>query len=118
MQNLPQKGGEREVVMETVCEFRNEAARMVLRGLGLAGAKVVQRARSPHGGDCSDRCFERDGSIRHCRCIRVMRVRFDSADWLLLFGNYREGPSFRLSGPYRQAVPLVYGGEWWTKVEV
>jgi len=115
----------------TVCELRDTAARMVLKGLHKAGATIVGKARSAHGSDCP--CDENHRkayeagyfafTMRRCRCLRVMRLRLapwrgPANDWLLIFGDCQEGPTLRLQGPYTSETPLTYGGGFWEKVEV
>jgi len=103
----------------TIAQFRGDAARAVLRGLAMAGARVVARARSPHGSDCPCDAAHLDGPIGQCRCLRVMRVRAPAAgDWLLVFGDCAEGPTFRLQGPYSEATLLQSGGGFWVRVTV
>ena len=106
------------------CQFSADAARLVLRGLACNGVTVVRKARSAHGSDCP--CDDhdghdghKDGSMRHCRCVRVMRLRTArNGDWLLVFGDYQEGPAFKLSGPYAIDAKLTYGGGFWEGVTV
>lgn len=108
-----------------ICEFRDAAARQVLRGLGRSGVEVVRRARSAHGSDCQTECAEHKPGIIGCRCLRVMRLRvknspwpWTTTDWMLLFGDMNEGPTVVLKGPYPETTPLFYGGGFWCKVEV
>jgi hypothetical protein len=99
--------------------LRSDAARAVLRGLALAGARIVKRARSQHGSDCPCDAAHLDGPMHDCRCVRVMRVRVPSAgDWLLVFGDVQGGGAVLLSGPYDAATSLHYGGGFWERVEV
>jgi hypothetical protein len=101
----------------TIAHFRHDAARAVLRGLSTAGGRVVARARSPHGSDCSCDEAHAAGPMGQCRCVRVARVRVPSAgDWLLVWGDCQEGPTLKLSGPYSEGTPLAYGGGFWAKV--
>lgn len=101
------------------CSLRDDAARAVLRGLRLAGAAIVARARSPHGSDCDCRDEHLSGPMGQCRCVRVLRLRLPSGgDWLLSFGDCAESRSLRLQGPYTEATALGYGGGFWTRVDV
>lgn len=101
------------------CEFREDAARQVLRGLKLGGAEVVSRARSPHGSDCPCAEGHTSGPMGQCRCVRVVRLRVPRAgDWLLVFGDCAEGRTVRLQGPYSESTALGYGGGFWTRVQV
>ena len=108
------------------CDLRDDAARAVLRGLRVAGSRIIRRARSPHGSDCSSDCHDgTNKAIGQCRCLRVMRVRVPNAqygggttDWLLIFGDQNEGRTVRLHGPFTTETPLFYGGGFWCRVEV
>lgn len=100
-------------------KLSGDAARLVLRGLACNGVTVVRQARAAHGSDCSCDASHLTGSMRHCRCVRVMRLRtVRNGDWLLVFGDYQEGPAFKLSGPYAADAKLTYGGGFWASVEV
>ena len=100
-------------------DFRGDAARAVLRGLSLAGGRVVSRARAPHGSDCPCDPAHLQGPIGQCRCVRVARLRVPLAgDWLLVWGDCAEGPTVRLHGPYAHAAALHYGGGFWERVTV
>lgn len=102
------------------CQFRNDAARLVMRGLAQANARVIKQARSAHGSDCDCDKGHKFGPMGQCRCVRVMRVRLYPAevDWLLVFGDRAESQAFKLFGPYTPDTPLSYGGGFWEEVKV
>ena len=103
-----------------IANLRGDAARGVLRAImAIGGARIVAKARAPHGSDCDCRPEHLQARMGSCRCVRVLRVRVPRAgDWLLVWGDRAESQTIQLQGPYTETASLYYGGEFWNRVEV